>query len=319
MSEAMELVRQQLGSDAIIVATHEDEGSKGVRITAAAERNDSEYELETENESLDLADVLSNMLDEHGTPIALADHLVNTAVHLGIPDPTLALAGALDELYNFSPLPSVRTPTPVIFIGPPGSGKTVTIAKLAVRSRLAGTDVCLITADTIRAGAVEQISTYAVRLGLEIHTAASPKELATALDRTGGTTQVLVDTTGVNPYSAEDMDRLSSFLEVTSFEPALVMNAGGDPVEAADLCSAFHTTNPTRLIVTGLDMVRRLGSILAAAEASSIPFGDVSIAPDIAASLHTLNPVSLARLLSSEDRRESNIDITEIFRTTGSR
>ncbi len=319
MTEAMQMVRDQLGPDAIIVATHEDEATRNVRVTAAVERNDADFQQDAGDGSPDIADLLSGVLDNHGTPLDLSDQVVSTAVQLGISDPTLALAGALDEIFNFSPLPAKRSGFPLMFIGPPGAGKTVSIAKLAVRACLAGTAVSLITTDTVRAGAVEQIAIYAGRLGLNVQNASTPREFAEALDRIGGNTQILVDTMGVNPYSAEDMDRLAGFRDVVRLEAVLVMTAGRDALEAAELSSSFLPATPSRLVVTGLDMVRRLGSMLSAAEASSIPFSDVSITPDIASSLCTLNPVSLARLLLAKNRHDSAADVTEIFQATGQR
>jgi flagellar biosynthesis protein FlhF len=319
MSEAMQLVRDQLGPDAIIVATHEDEATRSVRVTAAVERDETEFEQDAGFGAPDLADELSAVLDNHGTPMALSDQVVSTAVHLGISDPTLALAGALDEIFNFAPLTVKHSASPLIFIGPPGAGKTVSVAKLAVRARLAGAKVSLITTDTVRAGAIEQISIYAGRLGLDVQNAATPHEFAQALDRVHKNTQVLVDTMGVNPYNAEDMDRLAGFREVVPMEAVLVLTAGRDALEAAELSVSFHPAAPSRLVVTGLDMARRLGSMLSAAEASSIPFSDVSIAPDIASSLCSLNPVSLARLLLAKNRQDSDTYVTEIFQSTGSR
>ncbi|MEX2617800.1 MAG: hypothetical protein WD767_17050 [Alphaproteobacteria bacterium] len=319
MAEAMQLVRVQLGPDAIIVATHEDEATHSVRVTAAIERDDPEFESDGSAGAPDLADELSGVLDNHGTPLALSDQIVSTAIHLGIPDPTLALAGALDEIYSFAPLPAKRSGTPLMFIGPPGSGKTVSIAKLAVRARLAGTTVSLITTDTVRAGAIEQIAIYARRLGLDVQNASTPREFAEALDRVSANTQILVDTMGVNPHNAEDIDRLAGFRDVAPLEAVLVLTAGRDALEAAELSVSFHPAAPSRLVVTGLDMVRRLGSMLSAAEASSIPFSDVSIAPDIASSLCSLNPVSLSRLLLAKNRHDSAARVNDIFQATGSR
>ena len=309
------MVRDQLGLDAIIVATHEDEGARDVRITAAVEQTDSNYELRTE--SLDIVDRLSGVLDGHGAPMALVDRLLNTVANLGIADETLALAGALDECFAFAPLPDRRGERPLMFIGPPGAGKTVSIAKLAVRTRLAGNAVFLITTDTLRAGAVEQLSIYGERLGIKIETATTPGDLTDAIAKAGDAAQILIDSTGVNPHDPEDRKRLAGYFDAAAPESVVVMAAGGDPVEAAEQCAAFHFARPTRLIMTRLDLVRRLGGMLAAAEASALPFADVSMAPDIAAGLQSINPVSLARLLLSQGNRDST-STPEIFQATGS-
>jgi len=315
MTEAMEMVRDQLGADAIIVATNEDDGARDVRITAAVEADEPDFGYREEAD-LDLADRLSNALDNHGVPMALTDKLLNMASHLSITDPTLALAGALDDFFTFAPLPDGKSRRPLMFIGPPGSGKTVGIAKLAVRTRLTGNSVVLITTDTVRAGAIEQLAAYAKRLQIKMHRAENPLALVEAVKRSGEDAQILIDTTGINPHSADDMNRLAEFTEALAVETVLVMAAGCDPVEAAELAVAFRAAKPARLVTTRLDMFRRLGSLLVMAESGALPFSDVSVTPDIAAGLQTLNPVSLARLLLPGEIHEKS-SLTEIFQATG--
>ena len=77
----------------------------------------------------------------------------------------------------------------------------------------------------------------------------------------------------------------------------LVLAAGGDALEAADIAREFSRIGATRLVVTRLDMTRRLGSILAAADAGKLSLSDVSINPDVAEGINPINPVSLARLI----------------------
>lgn len=317
MKEAMELVREQLGADAIIVATHEDESARDVRVTAAIDSDDEELTKESGAEPLDIVDQISEALDTHGTPTPLADKLLESAAHLGIDDPTLALAGALDDCFTFSPLPDKRTDRPLMFGGPPGSGKTVGVAKLAVRTLLEGNPVSFITTDTVRAGAVEQLSAYAKRLNAKFFSAADPVAFVEALRNADEDAQILVDTAGVNPLNPADVNRLAEFYDAAQIELVLVMAAGGDAIEAAELAQAFGELNPARLLITRLDMVRRLGGILAAADASGLPFCDVSVTPDIASGLRTINPVSLARLLLPEEAHKASTH-SERMQSTGS-
>lgn len=317
IKEAMELVRTQLGNDAIIVATHEDENSRDVRITAAVESDDRDLPTGGDPGPMDVVDRLSITLDSHGTPTPLADRLLNTASRLGIVDPVLALAGALDDCFAFDPLPDKPGPRPLMFVGPPGGGKTVSMAKLAVRTRLEGSPVSFITTDTLRAGAIDQLATYAKLLKADIRTAADPVVLLEMLKNAGSGDQLLIDTAGVNPHNAEDMQRLTELAEAAQVEFVLVIAAGGDAVETAELVAAFKPIRPARLLITRLDMVRRLGSILTAADASGLPFCDVSVTPDIAAGLRPINPVSLARLLLPELATGAHAQ-NETLRATGS-
>ena len=93
------------------------------------------------------------------------------------------------------------------------------------------------------------------------------------------------------------MDHLSGLISEAKAEPVLVVAAGGDAMEAADVASSFAAIGATRVLVTRLDMARRIGSILAAADAGRLKFCDVSITPYVADGLSSINALSLARLM----------------------
>src|SRR5579883_3023180 len=110
MSEAMRMVREHLGEDAIIVSTQRGEGGHGYRVTAALEGLEAEYDgtppaANAEPQPKrgykapkreDTIEVLSDALDRHGVPATLAERLLRSATTLGVDDPILALGGALD-------------------------------------------------------------------------------------------------------------------------------------------------------------------------------------------------------------------------------
>ena len=96
------------------------------------------------------------------------------------------------------------------------------------------------------------------------------------------------------------MGALGDLITAAKAEPILVLNAGGDAVEYAEIASAFAALGATRLIVTRVDMARRMGSILAAADSGRLKFSNVSTTPNVGKGLSALNPVSLARLLMPE-------------------
>ena len=84
--------------------------------------------------------------------------------------------------------------------------------------------------------------------------------------------------------------------------PVLVLPGGGDVHEAAEIAEMFRTLGTSRLIATRLDLARRLGFMLVAAEIGQFRFSHVSTSPRVAEGLAPLNPVSLARLLLSQER-----------------
>ena len=301
MAEAMELVRQELGDDAIIVSTQRAAGSKGVRITAALEPEDADLavaELLGESADSSTADAVRAAQATHGVPQKVADRLVNAARTAEISDPTLACAAALEAGFTFAHLPEHSAPRPFMLVGPNGSGKSIAVAKLAARSVLKQRQVGVITCDNIRAGAVEQLAAFTSILEIDLVRARGPESLARVVESTSGLFDlVLIDSPGLNPFKQTDMDYLQALVEAADVEPILVMAAGGDAAEAAEIGEAFAEVGATRLFASRLDTTRRLGSVLACAEAGQMAFCDVSASPHVASGISPISAISLARLI----------------------
>lgn len=298
MAEAMRLVRHELGEEAIIVSTQRAAGGKGVRITAALEIEEPDpFEQPPAPEDA-LAGAMREALEEHGTPRGLAEKLLEAAAKAGGGDVVDALTYALDERFIFAPLPDHGAPRPFMLVGPPGAGKTLAVAKLAARSVLRGRSVGVITADNHRAGAVAQLAAFTRILEIELSTARGPESLREAVEAaTAANDIVFIDSPGLNPFKPHDMDYLAALAETADVEPILVMAAGGDATEAAEIGEAFSEVGATRLLATRLDMTRRFGAIMAAADAAQLMFCEVSATPHVANGLSTLSAAAVARLL----------------------
>jgi flagellar biosynthesis protein FlhF len=295
MVEAMKLVRDELGEDAIIVSTSES-GRDGVRITAAVETPEPDLDFRETTTDGALVERIADALDNHRVPRPLADKIVGIASELGTTDLLQTLAGALDLVFEFSPLAHAAVRQPVLLYGPPGAGKTSAMAKLAARAVVEHARVTMITTDVVRAGALQQLEIYGKRLNVAVKSAPEPEDLVRLV---AGLQDhfVLVDTTSVNPYVPQEMARLRRIADAVPMEGLLVMSAGREPLEARDMAAEFRKLSPARLLVTGLDMSRRLGGILSALEASGAAFAEISAMPDIVDGLRPVNPVMLARLL----------------------
>ncbi|MEQ8509772.1 MAG: GTP-binding protein [Rhodospirillaceae bacterium] len=305
MAEAMNLVREELGEDAIIVSTQRSSDGQGVRITAALEEPEGEEDiaraLAGEN-ATPFSENVRNALAYHGVPARLIEKLVMTARSVEVGSPTMACAAALEDNFDFAPLPERKATRPFMLVGPPGSGKTITVAKLAARARLSGRPVGVITTDTVRAGAVEQLTAFTKILEIEIQQVRGPDALPYAVNEMMANYDlVFIDSPGLNPFSHHDMDYLKALSQSADVEPILVLAAGGDASEAADIGEAFSTSGATRILATRLDMTRRLGAILAAADAGQLMFSEVSLNPHVATGLCAINPVSMARMILPPD------------------
>ena len=291
MSEAMALVRQELGPDAIIVSSDEAEDGS-MRLTAALEAP----EPPPHGGEPDIIDPLAEALAAHGLAPTLIEKIICAALPFDTDEPLVALAGAFTKLYGFQPIAADEA-RPLLFVGPPGAGKTVSIAKLAARLVMAGEKVRLVTADTVRAGGIEQLEAFARTLQLGVRRVDHPQRLAFLTESRKPGELVLIDSAGVNPYSAGDRRELTALIAACGGEPVLVLPAGGDAVDTVELARIFRDLGCSRMIVTRLDMVQRLASVLATADTLRLAFAEAGVAADIAQGLVPFNPVVLARLL----------------------
>lgn len=299
IADAMQLVRQEMGPEAVILSTERLGRAQGVKVTAGLE---SSGELGKAlgagaTKAIAAVDTVGSALEFHGLPPVIADRLLAAAADLLVEDPLMALAGALDAGFGFARLEALFDRGPVMLVGTPGAGKTATIAKLAARARLDDRQVVAVTCDVLRAGAVEQLATYAKKLDVQAYRAKDPQALANAVAAAPAGALVLVDTVGSNPLDADEMARLAEFIAAAKAEPILVLAAGGDVVESADCAAAFAALGARRLIATRLDAARRLGGILSALQVSKLTLAGLGTSPQIAGGLAPVNPVSLARLM----------------------
>lgn len=149
----------------------------------------------------------------------------------------------------------------VAIVGPTGVGKTTTIAKLAaiyhLRSRCR---VGLITADTFRIAAADQLRTYADIIGVPLEVVATPAEMTRALGRLADRELVLVDSSGHGPRDEIRMGELKAMLaHARPDETHLVLSAAANPSANQAAAKMFSAARPTALLLTKLDEASALG------------------------------------------------------------
>ena len=303
MAAAMHQVRESLGEDAVIVSTRKINGGDGVCVTAAHEDADETAaailatplgEAARGGLGSPVLDRLAAAIAFHATPAGLAERLVGALADDA--DETAALASALIATFAFQPLPSTA-PVPLVLVGPPGAGKTVTVAKIAARAVMAGDAVRVITTDNFRAGGAEQLRAFADILGVAMATAGSPRELQSVLAEGDPRALVIVDTAGINPFAKAEVVRLAELLLAAAGAPVLVLPAGVDAADAGEIGGVFREIGATRLLATRVDAARRLGAVLSAADCGDLAFSAVSVSPHVSRGLETLDAHGLAGLL----------------------
>jgi flagellar biosynthesis protein FlhF len=259
-------------------------GRRVVEVTAAAERptvSEDRHHAPAEKRSLfaaaakadpaRAAEEISARLQAAGLDPAMARHVADAL-------PARQRRGASVELIRrtlmnqLAPLAAADDDyAPVeVFVGPPGVGKTTTIAKLAAQARARqGRRLGLMSADGYRVGAVEQLRLYADILGTALTVARTPAELQAALE--GIKRPVLLDTAGRSP--SDDVSR--EMLRVLTGRPGvrthLVMAASTSGASARRVLDRFDDARPSRVVITKLDEAESVGPLVSVLKERQLP------------------------------------------------
>jgi flagellar biosynthesis protein FlhF len=148
-----------------------------------------------------------------------------------------------------------------VLVGPTGVGKTTTIAKLAAIHALDyGRKVALLSLDTYRIGAIQQLRTYAELMNLPLLTATNTDEVADALEQFAGYDLVLIDTIGRGQRDEEHLQEMRQALLPVKGVVYLTLSATADSATLLDAAQRFCLFEPDAVILTKLDEAARVGN-----------------------------------------------------------
>ena len=185
----------------------------------------------------------------------------------------------------------------ILLMGPTGVGKTTTIAKLAaqfaVRSRQR---VGLLTCDTYRIAAAEQLRTYASIMDLPVEVVAKPADIEHACARFEGFDTILIDTAGRSPTDARRIEELARFAEASGAdERHLVVSATSGERTIVRTAERFAPAGPDRLLLTKLDEADALGPLLSVTAKAGLPLRFVTTGQEVPDDLESARAERLAR------------------------
>jgi flagellar biosynthesis protein FlhF len=191
----------------------------------------------------------------------------------------------------------------VALVGPTGVGKTTTIAKLAANFRLRdGIRLGLVTVDTYRVAAVEQLRTYADIIDLPMKVVTSPLEMRRAIDELSDMDLVLIDTAGRSPREELQLQELKALLgEAEVDQVHLVLSLATSPRVLKMTAEKFAGVGVSSLILTKLDEAVGMGALLGVARELKYPLSYLTTGQDVPDDIETAAAARAARLILGED------------------
>ena len=162
----------------------------------------------------------------------------------------------------------------IALVGPTGVGKTTTIAKMAARYALrhGHRSVALITTDSFRIGARDQLQTYARILNVPVRTATTPEEMDESLNLLGDRRLILVDTAGMAAAHERVADQRETLAAAgRGLTTLLTLSATTEPAAIQRALRLFADFRPEACVLTKLDEAASLGGLLAALVQADLP------------------------------------------------
>ncbi len=306
-SEALELVKKELGDDAIVLSTEEKKGIiPSVEVVAAVDYDEPSSDYITLSQVRSKRPVvqktagpqhtteISKLLSEISVLRTTIQELKKQGYELSLPENKREIFSYLRErairdefslrlcervkstdevLRQIAVELKIRRPffnkRAIMLVGPTGVGKTTTIAKLAWIAMKQGHRVALLSLDTYRIGAMEQVRIYARIMGIPLQVVSNAKELKEGLERFSSKDTVLIDTTGRSPSDRRYINELSSLLsEVQQFhaggfnlEIQLLISSNSDDASMIEAYNYYRDLPITTIAFTKVDEIVRFGHL----------------------------------------------------------
>jgi flagellar biosynthesis protein FlhF len=199
-------------------------------------------------------------------------------------------------------------PRMVALVGPPGAGKTATIAKLAVKYGLSSKKpTLLLSLDTLRVAASEQLRWYASILGIHFQVVETSRALAQTLEEHRGKDLIFIDTPGLTTSDLDGGCDVAEFLAGRNdIQKHLVLPASMRFTDLARISSAYDVFRPSRLIFTRMDETGTFGPLLCEAVGSGRPISFLTTGQRVPEDLEPADKTSLTNRLLPHNGRPAH-------------
>jgi flagellar biosynthesis protein FlhF len=190
-------------------------------------------------------------------------------------------------------------PLTIAMIGPTGVGKTTTVAKLAAAYKLRhARRVGLVTTDTYRIAAVDQLRTYANIIGVPLKVAMTPAEMSQACQSLANCDVILLDTAGRSQNDAERLAELRQFLDAAEPDQThLLLSCTSNQRVLLEAARRFGDLSPNRVVFTKLDEAVNYGVLLSVAKRIDLELSYVTTGQEVPDHIEVAQPERLARLV----------------------
>ncbi|MEN1759430.1 flagellar biosynthesis protein FlhF [Anoxynatronum sibiricum] len=190
----------------------------------------------------------------------------------------------------------------IVFVGPTGVGKTTTIAKLAARASLnEGKSVGLISADTYRIAAVEQLRTYADILNIPLRVIYQASEVGEAIKQLSHLDLIMIDTAGRSHQDDQQMTELMGLLEqIPQKEIYLLLSCTTRQQDIRDILEKYQFLDDYKIIITKIDEASAFGTLVNVPVLTSKPISFMTTGQSVPDDIETVTVEKIINLLIKE-------------------
>ncbi len=183
----------------------------------------------------------------------------------------------------------------IALVGPTGVGKTTTLAKLAARAKDRGERVAIVTLDTYRMAAVEQLRSFAELLDVPFSVALSTTDVRRAVKEHEHFDRVFIDTAGRSPRSHESLPKMQSTLRAAGAHSLLCMAAGTRARDSEVVLRAYEPLGVDAVCLTKWDETVAPGEALAAVVEQGLPLSHLCIGQEVPSDIVVADGLQIAQ------------------------